>query len=85
MSRSSPVAGQRSREVAAAEPPLVIDLDGTLLTRTTASDEYVLLNHTFGWGAEEFLRCNLNALTHVPLVEVRRRDLEEQLRKAYAS
>lgn len=62
-----------------------IDLDGTLLTRTTASDEYVLLNHTFGWGAEEFLRCNLNALTHVPLDEVRRRDLEEQLRKAYAS
>lgn len=60
-----------------------IDLDGTLLTGTTASHEYVLLNQTFGWGNEEFLRCNLNALEHVPLDSRSKRQLERRLREAY--
>lgn len=62
-----------------------IDLDGTLLTGTTASHEYVLLNQTFGWGNEEFLRCNLNALDHVPLDGKKKRRLEQRLRDAYKS
>ncbi|MBX9572079.1 MAG: hypothetical protein K2X77_24515 [Candidatus Obscuribacterales bacterium] len=60
-----------------------IDLDGTLLTGTTASDEYVLLNQTFGWGAQEFLRCNLNALEHVPLRHAEVRKLKRRLEDVY--
>lgn len=60
-----------------------IDLDGTLLTGTTASHEYVLLSETFGWGKEEFLRCNLNALKHVPLSWRKRKELESRLVEAY--
>lgn len=60
-----------------------IDLDGTLLTGTTASHEYMLLNQTFGWGLDDFLRCNLNGLKHVPLSWRKRKALEAQLREGY--
>lgn len=61
-----------------------VDLDGTLLTGTTASNDYVLINETFDWGPAEFLRCNLNGLRHVPLHWRQRRRLEAQLREGYA-
>ncbi len=60
-----------------------IDLDGTLLTGTTSSHEYCLLNKTFGWGLDDFLRCNLNGLKYAPVSRRERRNLEEQLREGY--
>lgn len=60
-----------------------IDLDGTLLTGTTASHEYCLLNETFGWGLEDFLRCNLTGLQYAPVDERTRKDLEARLREGY--
>lgn len=62
---------------------LNIDLDGTLLTGSTASHDYLLLNETFDWGLAEFLHCNLNGLRYVPLHWRQRRRLEEQLREGY--
>lgn len=43
MSRSSPATAQRSREVAATEPPLVIDLDGTLLRSDLLVESFLAL------------------------------------------
>ncbi len=60
-----------------------IDLDGTLLTGTTASHEYKLLADTFGWGPQDFLKCNLNGLKYAPLDQATKRKLEAQLREAY--
>lgn len=62
-----------------------IDLDGTLLTGTTSSHEYVLLSETFGWGLEDFLRCNLNGLKYAPVSKSMRRDLEAKLIEGYRS
>jgi adenosine deaminase len=60
-----------------------VDLDGTLLTGTTASHEYVLLNQTFGWGPQDFLRCNLNGLKFAPVDERVREELVARLKEAY--
>lgn len=61
-----------------------IDLDGTLLTGTTASHEYCLLNETFGWGPEEFLRCNLNGLKHAPVNPRLKKELKARLLEGYS-
>jgi adenosine deaminase len=60
-----------------------VDLDGTLLTGTTASHEYCLINKTFGWGRERFLHCNLNGLAYVPVDERTKRELERKLYEGY--
>lgn len=60
-----------------------IDLDGTLLTGTTSSHEYVLLSETFGWGLEDFLRCNLTGLKYAPVDERSRKELEARLWEGY--
>jgi adenosine deaminase len=62
---------------------VAIDTDGTLFTGTTASDEYKLLAETFGWGPQEFLRCNLAALAHFPVSDAERRELEARLKESY--
>jgi adenosine deaminase len=60
-----------------------VDLDGTLLTGTTASHEYALISETFGWGPEDFLRTNLNGLKYVPLSRRKRKELEARLYEGY--
>ena len=62
-----------------------IDLDGTLLTGTTTSHEYVLLSQAFNWQTDDFLRCNLIGLKHVPLPQADRQKLEELLYAGYKS
>jgi adenosine deaminase len=62
---------------------VTIDTDGTLFTKCTASSEYKLLADTFGWGYEEFLRCNLNALDHFPVDAAQRETIRERLLAAY--
>jgi len=42
-----------------------IDLDGTLLTHTTQSQDYLLIHQTFGWQLADFFRCNINGFRHV--------------------
>jgi adenosine deaminase len=42
-----------------------VDLDGTLLTHTTQSQEYLLIHQTFGWQLADFFSCNINGWRHV--------------------
>lgn len=62
-----------------------IDLDGTLLTGVTLSEEYCLLNRVFGWNLDEFLRCNLDGLEHVPLDATSKAKLSDLLYTGYRS
>ncbi len=41
-----------------------INTDGRTITDVTLSDEYKLMENTFGWGMEELKRCNLEAIRH---------------------
>jgi adenosine deaminase len=59
---------------------VTIDTDGTLFTMTDCTKEYVLLNRTFGWGAEHFLRCNLTALAYTSFDAATKAKLERRLR-----
>jgi adenosine deaminase len=41
-----------------------INTDGRSLVNVTLTDEYKKLATTFGWEAEHFYKCNVNALSH---------------------
>jgi hypothetical protein len=41
------------------------------------------LNQTFGWGPQDFLRCNLNGLKFAPVDERVREELVARLKEAY--
>ncbi len=60
-----------------------IDLDGTLLTGTTTTHEYMALSRTFGWTVDDFLRCNLTGLRYATVDEATRKKLERQLLEGY--
>src|SRR5262249_52244903 len=62
---------------------VTVDTDGTLFTMTDATREYILLNRTFGWGAEHFLRCNLTALEYTSFHANVKASLRQRLRRAY--
>lgn len=60
-----------------------IDLDGTLLTGTSTTHEYVRLSQTFGWTVDDFLRCNLTGLQFATVDDAGRKRLEQQLLDGY--
>ncbi len=62
-----------------------VDTDGTLFTKTDYTQEYQLLVETFGWGPQDFLQTNLNALSVSGFDAKTKRALEAQLRSGYAS
>lgn len=60
-----------------------VDTDGTLFTRTDYTREYMQMIETFGWGPEDFLACNLNALSVSGFSAGQMSGLEKQLRASY--
>jgi adenosine deaminase len=60
-----------------------VDLDGTLLLRTTLSQEYLLIHQTFGWQLSDFFRCNVNGWKHVTVDESSKRQLKSRLIATY--
>jgi adenosine deaminase len=60
-----------------------VDTDGTLFTMTDYTSEYQLLHETFGWQPEDFLRCNLNALSVSGFTTRQKRAIEAKLRATY--
>ena len=58
---------------------LSINTDSRTLTHTTLSREYGLLEKQFGWGKQEFLQCNLEALKHAFLPESEKEQFREKL------
>ncbi len=60
-----------------------VDLDGTLLTGTTLSNDYRLIHETFGWTLADFYRCALNGLDHIPLPACEVRKIKTRLDEGY--
>lgn len=61
-----------------------INTDTRTMTNTTLSEEYERMREVFGWGREQFLATNLNALRAAFLPEETRQPLEERVRAGYA-
>lgn len=60
-----------------------INTDTRTMTPLTLSEEYRRLQHTFGWGKEHFLQCNLNALEAAFIPQDVKQPLKRRLLKEY--
>ena len=60
-----------------------INSDSRTLTNTTLEQEYKLLHTQFGWGLEELLQCNLNALEHAFLPDSEKEAIRLELIQGY--
>jgi adenosine deaminase len=56
-----------------------ISTDARTITPVTLADEYQLLENTFDWGREHFLKCNLEAIAHAFIEEPLKQVLREKL------
>lgn len=63
---------------------LGVSTDTRTITPITLTHEYEHLHSTFGWGKEEFLRCNRYALQAAFLPEEKRAALDLRLQEAFA-
>lgn len=63
---------------------LGINTDTRTITDVTLTQEYERLHATFGWGAEEFLAANLNAIRAAFVEPSVKQTLEGRLREQYA-
>jgi adenosine deaminase len=61
-----------------------INTDGRTLSNVTLTEEYRRLQEHFGWGAAEFLQCNLNALEAAFLSDTEKKALKAELLAAYS-
>ncbi len=61
-----------------------VNTDTRTITHITLTEEYAKLSQTFGWGAEQFLRCNTNALQAAFIADDVREGLLRRLRAGYA-
>lgn len=64
---------------------LGVSTDTRTITPITLSQEYERLHATFGWGKEEFLRCNRNALQAAFLPAEKHAELARRLEEAFAA
>jgi adenosine deaminase len=64
---------------------LGINTDCRTISTTNLNQEYRQLEETFGWGAEEWWKCNRQALSAAFLPEDVRRRLEQRLDAAYSN
>ena len=62
---------------------LGISTDTRTVTDVTLTQEYERLHDTFGWGAEEFLAVNLNAIRAAFVEPSVKQALEQRLREQY--
>jgi adenosine deaminase len=60
-----------------------INTDSRTITNITLSDEYERLHQVFGWGKEDFLKCNRSALNAAFLTNCKKKQLEEKLLEGY--
>lgn len=63
--------------------PMTLCTDGTLMTMTDLTNEYMGCQHYFGWGLEHFYRVNMTALRLAPLPKYVKDYLREKLDRAY--
>ena len=60
-----------------------VNTDTRTMTKITLNEEYENLHETFGWGKEQFLQCNLNALRAAFIPEPFKIQLTDRLLEAY--
>ncbi|UCD41045.1 MAG: adenosine deaminase [Chloroflexota bacterium] len=60
-----------------------VNTDARTISNITLTEEYEKLSHAFGWGKEEFLQCNLNALNAAFIPENTRDELIPRLKEGY--
>lgn len=63
--------------------PLGISTDARTITNITLEQEYAKLREAFGWTAEHFLRCNLDAVEAAFIPEKLKRELAAKLKEGY--
>lgn len=56
-----------------------INTDARTITNITLTEEYERLQTVFGWGKEEFLQCNRNALNAAFISDAKKKELEKKL------
>lgn len=61
--------------------PVCINTDARTTTNITLSKEYQRLQKTFGWGAQDFLTSNLNALDAAFLADCKKEQLKQRILK----
>ena len=62
-----------------------INTDARTISPVTLTSEYELLEKTFGWSKEYFLKCNLNAITHSFCDDALKEKLKQKILSAYNS
>ena len=60
-----------------------INTDARTLSNISLTEEYLKLQNTFGWGINEFKKCNINALNHAFISESEKEDLRNKLNNEY--
>jgi len=60
-----------------------INTDGRSLVNVTLTDEYKKLATIFGWEAEQFYQCNVNALSHAFISNSEKEKLGQILKSNY--
>ena len=62
-----------------------INTDARTITDVTLGSEYQLMEKVFGWNAEHFMNCNLEAIKHSFTGNDHQLRLQEKIRSAYQS
>ncbi|RKY99779.1 MAG: adenosine deaminase [Ignavibacteriae bacterium] len=62
---------------------LSVNTDGRTLANVSLSEEYKNLINTFNWGAEHFVKCNLNAISKAFIPEQEKKHLRQKIISGY--
>ncbi len=60
-----------------------INTDARTITPVTLSSEYAVMEKTFNWGCEHFLKCNLEAISHSFCSDELKEELKQKILSAY--
>lgn len=63
---------------------LSINTDGRTTSNVSLTQEYEKISETFGWGVEQFLQCNLNALEAAFIPNHKKAKLKKSIKKGYS-
>ncbi|MDF1698099.1 MAG: adenosine deaminase [Saprospiraceae bacterium] len=64
---------------------LSINTDARTISNVTLTDEYQLLEKTFGWTLAHFKKCNLEAIAHSFASDKVKRSLQSKIEEAYVN
>jgi adenosine deaminase len=64
---------------------LSVNTDTRMITPVTLTQEYEQLHQIFGWGKQQFLRCNLAAVRAAFLPQAKKDELEQRLQSVFAA